>query len=369
MPDGTQRNFEGLYPGPYAHLRLYDNEALNGLILRGEIGFADAYAEGRWSSNNLSELLTFGLMNAPVLEQFFHGKAWYVWISRLYSVLQKNSLAGSRRNIMSHYDLGNAFYSLWLDKSMTYSCALFEGDANRTLEEAQQAKYRRALHQLDLKAGSHILDVGCGWGGFAEYAARNGMKVTAITISPQQADYARQRMAVHGLGSQAEILLSDYRRLKGHYDGIVSIGMFEHVGEAYWNTYFTTLKRLLRPGGKALVQTITLDDTLYETLHGYSGFIEQVIFPGGMLPSPSRFRMAAQKAGLACEETYAFGKDYARTAQLWLDRFNARKEEVQALGYDDTFQRLWRFYLSACIAVFSSGRTSVMQARLHRKQS
>jgi cyclopropane-fatty-acyl-phospholipid synthase len=267
---------------------------------------------------------------------------------------------------MSHYDLGNAFYSLWLDESMTYSGALFAGDENRTLEEAQQAKYNRILSKLKAAPGSHILEIGCGWGGFAEAAAKQGYRVTAVTISPEQAEFARQRMIEQGLNHLVTIVLKDYREMEGAFDFIVSIGMFEHVGQEYWPAYFKTVHDRLKPGGKAVIQSITLDDAIFERSHGVTGFIEHYIFPGGLLPSRSRFKEAAEKAGLECKEQFAFGMDYARTLREWRRRFEAHLPQVRALGFDETFIRLWRFYLSICIGSFESKRSSLMQAELVR---
>lgn len=363
-PEGGRLEFSGSGEGPAAHLRLYDWHVLDDLAARGETGFAEAYIRGRWASEDLPDLLTFALMNAPVLEEFFHGKPWYILQSRLHGMWQRNSLRGSRQNVIAHYDLGNDFYALWLDKGMTYSCALFEDDPKRTLEEAQDAKYRRILRKLEARPGEHVLDIGCGWGGFAEMAARQDLRVTAITLSEQQAHYARKRLERLGLQKLASVDLIDYRKITGEFDHIVSTGMFEHVGEQYWPIYFATIKKHLKPGGKALIQSITLDDNLFETLHDHTGFMEQVMFPGGMLPSKARFLAAAREAGLECQEMFCFGGDYARTARIWLDRFHVHKDEVKALGYDEEFLRLWRFYLSASIAAFASGRTDVMQAKL-----
>jgi len=363
-PDGRTLEFSGTEKGATACLRLYDWAVLDDLVARGEMGFAEAYINGRWEAPDLPALLTFGLMNSEILERFFHGNAWHVLMAQLRCLLRGNSLQGSKQNIMAHYDLGNDFYALWLDESMTYSGALFEGDDSRSLEQAQKAKYRRILEKILPMPGDHVLEIGCGWGGFAEMAARYGVKVTGVTLSEKQASYARERLYRARLHHLASIKLMDYREITGTFDYVVSIGMFEHVGEHYWPDYFETVKKCLKPSGKAVVQTITLDDYLFESLHGYSGFIEQVIFPGGMLPSKSRFHKAAAKAGLECREMYAFGQDYARTTRQWLRRFEMRKREIKMLGYDDAFLRLWRFYLSCCIASFSSHRTDVMQVEL-----
>lgn len=363
-PEGNRLEFLGINNGPVAELQLHDWDVLDDLMARGEMGFAEAYIDGRWDATDLPTLLTFGLMNSESLERFFYGNPWHTLWLRLRYFWHGNMLRGSKRNIMAHYDLGNDFYALWLDDSMTYSCALFEGDERRSLEEAQAAKYRRILQKLSAKPGDHILDIGCGWGGFAEAAAQEGIRVTGITLSEKQAHYARDRLYLAGLNHLTSIELVDYREIAGTFDHVVSIGMFEHVGQQYWPVYFNTIKKRLKPGGRAMIQTITLDDYLFEWLHDYSGFIEQMIFPGVMLPSKSRFHKAAAKAGLTCQEMYAFGQDYASTTRRWLKRFEARQREISMLGYDEAFLRLWRFYLASCIASFSSHRTDVMQAEL-----
>lgn len=363
-PEGHKREFKGTSDGPSAQLKLYDWKVLDELMSRGEMGFAETYIQGLWGSSNLADLLTYGLINAPSLEKFFHGNPLYAFVSRIRVWMQANTLTGSRRNIMAHYDLGNDFYKLWLDRGMTYSCALFEGDINRSLEEAQAAKYNRILGKLNAKPGEHILEIGCGWGGFAEAAAQQGLRVTTVTLSEEQMVYTGERLRIAGLAAGVSVMLADYREVSGQFDHIVSIGMFEHVGERFWPIYFETIKKRLKPGGKAMVQTITLDDVMFEKLHGTTGFVEQVIFPGGMLPSPKRFREEATRAGLVCHEMFAFGDDYKRTLEHWLSRFNAHKDEILALGYDESFLRLWRFYLCSCIAAMASKRTSVMQAEL-----
>ncbi len=364
LPGGEKQVFQGAGDGPEADWQLYDWQVFDDFVARGELGLADAYIDGRWDSHNIEALITFGLLNADRLEKFFHGRPLYALWLRFSALFKGNSVKGSRRNVSAHYDLGNDFYRLWLDDSMTYSCALFEGNTSRTLEEAQQKKYARILGKLGAAPGDHILEIGCGWGGFAEAAARRGIKVTAITLAHTQADYAKERIKKAGLDHLVTIELIDYRQVKGTFDHIVSIGMFEHVGQKYWPTYFSTLQQRLKPGGKALVQTITLDDALFEKLGNVTGFIEHYIFPGGMLPSKSRFRSQAGAAGLECRELYAFGGDYAITLKHWLMRFEARLEEVRALGYDEYFIRLWRFYLASCIATFKSQRSDVMQAEL-----
>ncbi len=363
-PENNILEFSGRREGPEAHLLLNDWQVLDDLIARGEIGFAENYIDNKCDSDDLASLLTFSLLNSPTLERFFHGKPLYALWLRLKNTLRGNSLNGSRKNIMAHYDLGNDFYSLWLDEGMTYSCALFDGNESRSLEEAQAAKYRRILDKLSTKPGDHILDIGCGWGGFAEAAAKEGLRVTAITISKEQANYARERIRKAKLDNLVLVEIADYREIKGKFDHVVSIGMLEHVGEQYWLAYFDIIKNALKSGGKAMIQSITLDCLLFEELGSATGFIEHYIFPGGMLPSKSRFCMNAEKVGLKCREMFAFGEDYARTLKHWLYRFELNRDKVIALGFDESFIRLWRFYLSSCIASFLSKRSDVMQAEL-----
>lgn len=363
-PDGQAYGFQGKNPGPNAYMRLHSWNALDALLARGEIGFADAYIAGLWETNDLPALLSWGLVNADVLEAYFYGRPLHALLARIKAIQHANSLSGSKRNILKHYDLGNDFYALWLDQSMTYSCALFEGDKTRNIADAQQAKYRRILSKLGAKEGDHILEIGCGWGGFAQAAAREGIKVTGITLSVEQKIYAEERLCRFGLSHLAKVELIDYRKIEGQFDHIVSIGMFEHVGEKYWPVYFDIIRKRLKPGGKAMVQSITIDDEVFERTHGKQGFIETYIFPGGMLPSKSRFRACAERAGLNCKEMFAFGQDYALTVRRWSANFEAHKEQIRALGYDESFMRMWRFYLACCIAAFETKRTDVMQAEL-----
>lgn len=366
-PDGSRLAFPGRAPGPHAHLALSDWGVISELLRRGDIGFAETYMAGRWHTDDLTALLTFAATNADALEQAHHGRWWSVLAYRLRHLLRANTRTGSRRNIHAHYDLGNAFYSLWLDRTMTYSSALYEGDETRDLPAAQTAKYERILRMLDPQPGAHILEVGCGWGGFAEYAARTrDCRITGITISAAQLEYAQARIERAGLADRVELKMCDYRDLQGTYDGIVSIEMFEAVGERYWPGYFDMLRERLVPGGRAVVQTITIDDTRFDRYRSGTDFIQQYIFPGGMLPSPSRFVFESERAGLSVAQRLMFGVDYARTLAEWHERFNARETEVRALGFDDRFLRLWRFYLAYCEAGFRAGSIDVMHAALVR---
>jgi len=363
-PEGYVHNFMAKNVGPVAYLYLNDWKAFDALISRGEIGFVESYMDGLWDSPNLPVFLTFGLANAHVLENYFYGKPAYVIFTRIANFFSGNSIKGSRKNIMAHYDLGNEFYKLWLDDGMTYSCALFGIETDMSLEDAQHEKYCRILDKLDAMPGEHILEIGCGWGGFAEVAARAGIRVTGITISEKQKIYAEERIKQAGLDDFARIELMDYREVKDKFDYVVSIGMFEHVGENYWPTYFNTIKSCLKPGGKAMVQSITIDHDVFERTRGKYGFIEQYIFPGGMLPSKPLFKAVAEKAGLVCNEMFAFGQNYVLTLYKWLENFDRHEKEVRALGYDEPFIRMWRMYLASSIAAFTTGRTDVMQVEL-----
>jgi cyclopropane-fatty-acyl-phospholipid synthase len=363
-PDDHFIHFKGPQPGPAATWYLRDWSALDSVLQRGEIGFAEGYVTGAWESDDLTAFVMYALANADALERYFYGRPFYTLWLRLCDLWHKNTVSGSRRNILKHYDLGNEFYALWLDKSMTYSCALFGNDPDLPLEEAQAAKYRRILSKLRLEPGAHILEIGCGWGGFMEFAAYEGFRVTGVTISDSQKAFAEERLRRAGLDRLASVELKDYRCMTGTFDGVVSIGMFEHVGEEYWPSYLNAVKSFLKPGARAMVQTITIDENVFVRAHDKRGFIEEMIFPGGCLPSKQRFKACAAKAGLSCHELFAFGQNYAHTLKHWLRRFEAKKEEILRMGYNEDFIRLWRLYLASCIASFRIERTDVMQAEL-----
>ena len=284
-------------------------------------------------------------------------RAWY-WLKHR---LRRNSRAGSRRNIHAHYDLGNEFYRLWLDPGLTYSSAWFDGHYDMPLAEAQTAKYQRICTVLDLRPGMRVLEIGCGWGGFAELADRAGLKVTGLTLSPAQLAWAQHRVPA------ADLRLQDYRDNKEQFDHVVSIEMFEAVGERWWPTYFRTVANALKPEGRAVIQSITIRDDLFAAYRKGTDFIQQYVFPGGMLPSRAAFRSAAARQGLAVRNEYAFGLDYARTLAEWRVAFEARWPEIQKLGFDETFRRLWRMYLCYCEAGFRAGSIDVVQFELaHR---
>jgi len=327
----------------------------------GDVAFAESYIEGRWDTPDLTQLLTVLAANQSALERAFYGHWWSRTLLRLKHFLNANTKRQSRRNILAHYDLGNDFYGLWLDPTMTYSSALFDGHFEVDTAHAQQAKYSRLLHELALPDGANVLEIGCGWGGFAESAARVGHRVTGISLSDAQTTYASERLARAGLAERTTLRLQDYRDVRGTYDGIASIEMFEAVGERYWPAYFRTVHAALRPNGRACIQTITIADDRFERYRTQSDFIQQYVFPGGMLASPARFVDVARDAGLTLARVHTFGRDYAETLKRWLAAFDASAPAIRAFGFDERFIRCWRFYLAYCAAGFDTGTTNVGQ--------
>lgn len=350
---------------PDAYLKFHRWNAFRDVLSKGDIGFAEGYISGAWHTADLAGVLDLLARNRNALDQAIYGRWWGRLYSRLRHLLNANTLSGARRNIATHYDLGNDFYALWLDPSMTYSSARFDGDFSLPLEAAQTRKNQRMLDLLELPAAQSLLEIGCGWGGFAEHAARTAQhKVRGITLSQQQLDHARMRTRQAGLGEQCNFALQDYREETRQYDGIVSIEMFEAVGEAYWPDYFAALKRSLKAGGRAAVQTILIDDALFERYRLGTDFIQQYVFPGGMLPSSRRFTEEAMRAGLAVTRQETFGLDYAETLRRWRLAFHAQADAVRALGFDERFMRIWHFYLAYCEAGFRAGSVDVAQFRL-----
>jgi len=356
-PDGIVRDFGGNEAGPAAALEIRDWRMVPALAARGDIGLTEAYRDGWCDTPDLTALLTFGLANEDALDRYLYGNPLQALAIRALYLFNRNTRAGSRRNIAAHYDLGNRFYRLWLDETMTYSSALYRpGD---DLAAAQRRKYDRILDGLSGRSG-RLLEIGCGWGGFAARALERGdFAPKGLTLSKEQAAFARER-----LGQGAEIALQDYRDERGRYDHVVSIEMFEAVGEKFWPVYFAKLREVLTRTGKAMVQTITVADRHFARYRRGGDMVRTFIFPGGMLPSPARFAQESARAGLRIEDAHGFGPDYATTLREWLARFEARLPEVRALGFDDSFIRIWRFYLAACIASFTVGRTDVVQYRL-----
>jgi cyclopropane-fatty-acyl-phospholipid synthase len=361
LPDGTVRRFGNPSDSREAVLEIRDWRFFRGVLLDGDIGFAEAYMDGYCDSPDLPRLISLLAENQHALGTITHSNAVHNLALKLLHRWRQNSRAGSKRNIQAHYDLGNHFYGLWLDPTMSYSSALFDGET-KSLEAAQAAKYERVLTQLGAKQGDTILEIGCGWGGFAEVAARRGMRVTGITISREQLEYARARLERAGLADRVDLQFRDYRDIEGKYDHIVSIEMIEAVGERYWPDYFAVLKRHVAPGGSALVQAIVIADDFFEGYRSRPDFIQTYIFPGGMLLSPQRLGEQCRKAGLKIAELYSFGLDYAHTLETWLGRFDAVSDQVGRLGFDERFRRMWRYYLAYCAAGFSTRRTDVLQA-------
>lgn len=364
LPNGhTQRFGSG---EPCAQITLSNWNVCRAALKSGDIGFAESYIAHDWHTDDLMALMNVMVRNRTLIEEVFYGSWWGRLLHRFKHLRRSNTRDGSKRNIHAHYDIGNAFYRLWLDDTMTYSSALYGAPSEpMSLADAQRAKYRRLLGELKLAPGEHVLEIGCGWGGFAELAAHEaGVSVTGLTLSTEQLAYAKQRMEGAGLSAQADFRLQDYRDVGGQFDAIASIEMFEAVGEAFWPSYFACLKRSLKTGGRACVQSITIADELFERYRKSTDFIQQYVFPGGMLPSPAVFRAQAQRAGLRVIEQYAFGQDYARTLREWRNAFRARLLEVRAQGFDERFIRTWDFYLCYCEAAFANANTDVIQFTL-----
>jgi cyclopropane-fatty-acyl-phospholipid synthase len=368
LPSGERASYRGAEPGPAADIRIHRLRAFRRLLTGGDIGFAQSYLDGDWDSDDLVALIELGAQNEASLGQAIEGRNWTRALNRGLHLLRRNTKRGSRRNIAAHYDLGNEFYRLWLDPTMTYSAALF-AEPGETLEAAQERKYARMAEIAGLRPEHEVLEIGCGWGGCCVWAARKiGCWVTAVTISQRQYDYAKERIAVAGLSERVEVRLQDYRDLRGQYDRIVSIEMLEAVGERYWPVFFETLRARLTPGGRAALQVITIDDAAFPAYRDRADFVQRYVFPGGMLPSPPALRAAVGGAGLTWERGSDHGADYARTLADWHWRFEQAWPEIAALGFDERFHRLWRFYLAYCEAGFRGGRVGLMQVGLSRPQ-
>lgn len=362
LPDGEVLSFIGQSPGTYADIEVSDWQVVSNVTLKGDVGFAEDYRDGLWSTKNLIDLIKFGLENDDLFQTYGFAGFWFKQISKILYLTKRNSLTGSKKNIQAHYDLGNDFYELWLDESMTYSSALFINKKD-SLQKAQQQKYDRIISKLD-KSGN-ILEIGCGWGGFAERAHERGtFNIKGITLSTEQALYAKKR-----LGDNTEIVIEDYRLQKGKYDSIVSIEMIEAVGEKYWPIYFKKIKDLLKPNGKAVIQGITIADDLFNQYKKSADMIRTFIFPGGMLISEKILNKELKKNGLITTDIYHFGQDYSLTLKHWLHNFDEKTEEIKKLGFDMGFIRLWRFYLASCSAEFASGKINVIQVVIeHAKE-
>ncbi|MEO0943654.1 MAG: cyclopropane-fatty-acyl-phospholipid synthase family protein [Pseudomonadota bacterium] len=361
LPDGRLFRVEAPSPGPVAEITVHDPDIFARLIREGDLGFSEAYLEGGWSTPDLQAFMdVIHADNNDVYDSFGGLQIVRLW-ERLRHWMNRNTKEQAKKNISAHYDLGNEFYSLWLDDTMTYSSAIFD-TGQESLERAQTAKYKSMVDQMNATPGDHVLEIGCGWGGFAEYAAKErGLHVTGLTISREQYDYARKRIQKAGLSDRVDIKLQDYRDETGTYDGIASIEMFEAVGEKYWPVYFDTVRNRLKPNKNATLQIITVEDSRFEIYRKGVDFIQKYIFPGGMLPSPRVLREEVEKAGLNVLRSVEFGESYSQTLRRWHDTFNERWDDVSLLGFDGRFRRMWNFYLTSCAAGFHSGCIDVTQ--------
>ncbi len=349
-----------------ATLHLHNWSPFTQALKSGDIGFAESYIAGDWTTNNLADLLQLLVANRRDMEEVIYGH----WLGRLFyrvrHLLHRNTRRNSKKNIHAHYDLGNAFYELWLDPTMNYSSAWFDQDRSQPMADAQTAKVRRALRMVDAKAGDRILEIGCGWGALAELGGQEfGARMSGVTLSHEQLAFANQRMQQLGLADTSDLRLQDYRDIDdGPYDAICSIEMLEAVGQEYWPTYFDSVARLLKSGGKACIQTIVIEDALFERYVKSTDFIQQYIFPGGCLPCPREFHAQAKRAGLKVVDELTFGLDYAETLRRWRHQFMADKAKVLQLGFDERFMRIWEFYLAYCEAAFEQNNIDVVQYTL-----
>ena len=366
FPDGSSHVVQGALPGPSAHLNVRSGKMLWRVARGGSLGFARGYIEDDWSTADLGALIELGVANETALNPILNASGLSRMVANLRHRLRANTRAGSRRNIAFHYDLGNDFYRQWLDETMTYSSAIFS-HPGQSLADAQRAKYARIVDELGIGPDDHVLEIGCGWGGFAEYAAdRTGCRITCLTLSKEQATYAADRMAAAGLSDKVEIRLQDYRDCQGEFDRVVSIEMFEAVGEANWPTYFDAVRARLKPGGSAMLQVITIAEDRFAHYRRNADFIQTYIFPGGMLPSPSAFAAAVAASGLHLRGSEFFGADYDRTLQEWDRDFSAAWHQIEAQGFDGRFKRMWRYYLQYCAVGFRAGRIDVGQFHIER---
>ena len=367
LPNGQVREFGDKASSLRADIQIFDWNVFKSLMSHGDIGFAESYIRGDWDSSNLKTILELAIRNRTILDKAIYGTWLGSIFYRVKHWLRDNSKSGSRKNIHAHYDLGNAFYSLWLDPSMSYSSAWFSEGAKQALGDAQKAKIQRILSCLETNPGDHILEIGCGWGGVMEEALLSGRSITGLTLSTEQKVFAENRLqSIEAATSKPhfEVRLQDYRDCQEQFDGIASVEMFEAVGEKHWPEYFETIAKCLKFGRKACIQTIVIADDLFERYRHSTDFIQQYVFPGGMLPSRDSFKAAAAKAGLQIENEFAFGADYAKTLCIWRDNFNQKLQEIRRLGFDETFIRLWNFYLMYCAAGFSERNIDVVQFTL-----
>ena len=366
LPDGRVFRANGKKPGPVSQIKIHNADVFSRLIREGDLGFCDAYLDGWWSTSDLQAFLDLVHADNDEMYDSFPGMGMVRAWEKFRFWLQSNSKSQAKKNISYHYDLGNDFYKLWLDDTMTYSSAIFETGQEST-EKAQIAKYSSLIDQMGAKKGDHILEIGCGWGGFAEFAAKErGMKVTGLTISKEQLKYAEKRIRDAGLSDMVKFKLQDYRDERGKYDGIASIEMFEAVGEKYWPAYFQCVKNCLYPGKQATLQIITIQEARWEIYRRGVDFIQKYIFPGGMLPSPNALRSEVERAGLKVVKSIEFGESYSQTLRRWHETFNSKWDEISQMGFDDRFRRMWNFYLTSCASTFHYGNCDVTQITIEK---
>jgi len=366
MPDGREYRAQGENPGPEGVIVVRDPRLFWRMIRDGELGFAEAYMDGWWDTPDLQAVLDAALINNDTVARGFGGRTLTRLVERLRHLMNRNTRRGSARNISRHYDLGNDFYAKWLDESMTYSSALFQRP-DQSLPDAQRNKYAAICDRIGARPGDHLLEIGCGWGGFAEYAAgERGARVTGLTISREQHDFAKRRVFEAGLADRVEIVMRDYRDERGNYDGVASIEMFEAVGEKYWPVYFDTVRERLKPGSQATLQIITIADKWFDGYREGADFIQKYIFPGGFLPCPSALKAQTGRAGLEWVESHEFGQSYSDTLRRWRAKFNGAWTEIAPMGFDERFKRMWNFYLAVCASCFLAETTDVTQVTLRR---
>ena len=361
FPSNFQKVYSGGQVGPTADIQINSWKLVPRLLLSGDMGLAESFLSGEWETSNLTQLILLGDINERALGNAVTPSKFINSIEKLRHQRRDNSKRGSRRNVAAHYDLGNEFYSHWLDNTMSYSSALFT-DFGEELEVGQNRKYQRLAKALKLKEGDQVLEIGCGWGGFAEIAAKEyKCNVVGITLSNEQAKFAQRRMKENQLSNLVDIRIEDYRDVQGSFDKIVSIEMFEAVGEEHWRNYFETIKTRLKPGGLAGIQSITIANEFFETYKRRPDFIQKYIFPGGILPSEDKLNNAVSSAGLKILDDYYFGKSYAETLRRWQSTFEQKWDDIKNLGFDEKFQKMWRYYLSYCEAGFETGHINVGQ--------
>ena len=357
LPDGRVEEFgDGAL---VCEGKVKDWTVFDSILTRGDIGFAEAYMDGSFEIDKPDELIVWACKNESLLRPAIYGALPSLLVDRIKHLIRKNTVTQAKKNIASHYDLGNDFYSLWLDKTLTYSSALFKSESD-SLEQAQIAKYERILDQTGVKKGDHVLEIGCGWGGFLTHAVKTrGCRVTAVTISQRQYEVCKKRVADEGIEDHVDLRLQDYREIEGQFDHVVSIEMIEAVGRAYWPQYFGKVRSCLKPGGRAVIQGITIREDLFRRYMSGTDFIQQYVFPGGELLTESAVRSVGGLQGLSLVDLHAFPESYEKTLRLWRERFGEVKGEVTAMGFGDEFIRLWNFYLAYCEGAFRIGRTGV----------